>query len=370
VEITFFFFIPLTALFSVGNWRMALVFLTVAGVSGIRYYISLKALLEEAGLLDLVYHRQATASRRRSSFLHAMRDFQHYAHGRSRGAWYTILTLFALVFLFLAAGALMDGQENVADGFNTPFTYVKEFAYHKQDTLAYPTCEITSDLGDSILQSMADYAFMAGHGYRGSSISQIELDQFFGGLVTDRIDVVERYHRERGISSRVSIKLLTASAGWGKKEFAYVVIRGTENNWGRFVVNGQTLQSRIVSLPVSHTSTPPDLLTDAQLWAPAILMQVLRTVMPLGDVWTPIMAPLIKAIASVESDAVDQISFYRDTVEFTNWIKSQNDYSGVAITGHSLGGGLSIITGAITETLAVALSGPNAKLVRRLPAGY
>jgi lipase ATG15 len=92
-------------------------------------------------------------------------------------------------------------------------------------------------------------------------------------------------------------------------------------------------------------------------------MQVLRIIMPFGDVWTPIMPPLIKAIASVESDAVDQISFYRDTVEFTNWIKNRNDYSGVAITGHSLGGGLSIITGAITETLAVALSGPNAKLV-------
>lgn len=233
MEITFFFFIPLTALFSVGNWRMALVFLIVAGVSGIRYYISLKALLEEAGLLDLVYNRQATESRRRSSFLHAMSDFQHYAHGRSRGAWYTILTLFALVFLFLAAGALLDGQENVADGFNTPFTYVQEFAYHQQDALAYPTCEITSDFGDSILQNMADYAFMAGHGYRGSSISQIELDRFFGGLVTDRIDVVEKYHQERGISSRVSIKLLTASAGLGKKDFAYVVIRGTENNWGK-----------------------------------------------------------------------------------------------------------------------------------------
>jgi hypothetical protein len=60
---------------------MALVFLIVAGVSGIRYCISLKALLEEAGLLDLVYNRQATESRRRSSFLHAMSDFQHYAHG-------------------------------------------------------------------------------------------------------------------------------------------------------------------------------------------------------------------------------------------------------------------------------------------------
>jgi putative lipase involved disintegration of autophagic bodies len=40
-------------------------------------------------------------------------------------------------------------------------------------------------------------------------------------------------------------------------------------------------------------------------------------------------------------------------------------YSGVAVTGHSLGGGLSIITGAQKGVPAVALSGPNAMLSRK-----
>jgi lipase ATG15 len=49
-----------------------------------------------------------------------------------------------------------------------------------------------------------------------------------------------------------------------------------------------------------------------------------------------------------------------------NYIRAQpNIYRGVAITGHSLGGGLSIITGAQTKTPAVALSGPNAMLTRQ-----
>lgn len=45
---------------------------------------------------------------------------------------------------------------------------------------------------------------------------------------------------------------------------------------------------------------------------------------------------------------------------------SQTDtYSGVAVTGHSLGGGLSIITGAQNGIPAVALSGPNAMLTQK-----
>ena len=82
------------------------------------------------------------------------------------------------------------------------------------------------------------------------------------------------------------------------------------------------------------------------------------------DPWTPIIDQLISAGTTIESKSIDSVSFYRDTVKFTEWVKANSTYSGTAITGHSLGGGLSIITGAITKTPAVALSGPNAMLTR------
>lgn len=108
------------------------------------------------------------------------------------------------------------------------------------------------------------------------------------------------------------------------------------------------------------------MLTDAQLWSAAALMQALRTLLPLGEIWTPIMDRLIRAIAYLESGALDKVSFYRDTTAFVQYIQEQipSTYLGVSVTGHSLGGGLSIITGAQTGVPAVALSGPNAVLSR------
>jgi putative lipase involved disintegration of autophagic bodies len=51
------------------------------------------------------------------------------------------------------------------------------------------------------------------------------------------------------------------------------------------------------------------------------------------------------------------------TTRFANFIKSQPEkYAGLMMTGHSLGGGLAIISGAQTGVDAVALSGPNAML--------
>jgi lipase ATG15 len=74
---------------------------------------------------------------------------------------------------------------------------------------------------------------------------------------------------------------------------------------------------------------------------------------------------LIKAITKIESSSIESVSFYKDTTAFVNFLQNQTEYDGVGVTGHSLGGGLSIITGAQAGVPAVALSGPNAMLSRR-----
>ena len=208
------------------------------------------------------------------------------------------------------------------------------------DCCVWGRCVITKKTHSAfvILLLLLDYAFLAGLAYRSPNNTQGDLDSWFGsGIAVDDIDTVERYRADYNVTSAVSFKLVTFP---NSGNFAYVLIRGTTNNW--------------------------DMLTDAQLWSAAALLQVHRELLPIGAIWTPILDQLIRTITKIESASIESVSFYKDTTAFVNFIKNQTDtYLGVGITGHSLGGGLSIITGAQTGIPAVALSGPNAMLSRR-----
>lgn len=119
---------------------------------------------------------------------------------------------------------------------------------------------------------------------------------------------MSKYRKEAGTSSHVSFKLVTVPTNNQTGTFAYVLIRGTTNNW--------------------------DMLTDAQLWSAAALMQVLRELLPVGSAWTPIIHKLIDAITFVESESLQRVSFYKDTTKFVEYVKTLG-YAGIAITGES-----------------------------------
>ena len=111
-----------------------------------------------------------------------------------------------------------------------------------------------------------------------------------------------------------------------------------------------------------------DFLTDAQIWGAPVLFQVFREFLPFGQVWNPIIPHLVRSITRMESRAIEDVSFYKDTRKFVELIKKESRdgiYKGVAIVGHSLGGGLAIINGAQEGVKSFALSGPNAMLNRR-----
>lgn len=149
---------------------------------------------------------------------------------------------------------------------------------------------------------------MAGIAYRSEAITQSELDGWFGeGTAKDETAFVNEFRSKNNVNSAVFFKLFS----FPEANFAYVSIRGTTNNW--------------------------DMLTDAQLWSAAALMQMLREMLPFGAIWTPVMDQLIKAITRIESASIDKVSFYRDTTNFVNFLKQNTTYSGVGITGHSLG---------------------------------
>lgn len=74
-------------------------------------------------------------------------------------------------------------------------------------------------------------------------------------------------------------------------------------------------------------------MTDAQLWAPAALMQFLRIALPFGHIWTPVIPYMLSAMTVIESESIEQISFYKDTVDFVEYLKASPRFNGVAITG-------------------------------------
>lgn len=73
---------------------------------------------------------------------------------------------------------------------------------------------------------------------------------------------------------------------------------------------------------------------------------------------------MVNFVSSLESESISRVAFYRETTAFVNYLKEETEYTTVHVTGHSLGGGLALITGAQTNSSAVGLSAPNALLSR------
>jgi lipase ATG15 len=149
---------------------------------------------------------------------------------------------------------------------------------------------------------------MAGIAYSGKNATKTELDSWFGeGVAKDESEAVRFFRETNNVTSAVFFKLFSFPA----TNHAYVSIRGTTSNW--------------------------DMLTDAQLWSAAALMQILREMLPFGNMWSPVIDQLIKVITQIESASIDQVSFYRDTTRFVNFLKDNTTYDGLGVTGHSLG---------------------------------
>ena len=69
-------------------------------------------------------------------------------------------------------------------------------------------------------------------------------------------------------------------------------------------------------------------------------------------------------VSLLASENTNKVAFYKETGAFVKWTKRENQDLIVVVTGHSLGGGLALITGALTNFSSVAISGPNSMLSR------
>lgn len=217
------------------------------------------------------------------------------------------------------------------------------FEWEAQPQLQYPTCTVGKGFnipgGEAV--SIADFSFLGLMSFASPNESQPLLDQWFGNeTVKDDFEYVDTYRKSVGLENHpVEYKLFTVA---DDPTTAVVAIRGSEARW--------------------------DWLVDIQLWIGGVLAQIIKNVNPLGILWDPILDEVVFLINFVQSNKLKEVSYYRFSSEFIETLYNGfegRQYENLRVTGVSLGGGLSILTGAITGASAISFSGLNAMFSRR-----
>jgi lipase ATG15 len=309
-ELVFLFLLPISSFIWISNTLTGIIFAFISMFSLLRIYFSAATLLEEHGSLDLVEAERGTRKNWQNmstlSFV-----LSKISRSHSINVWGAILSTFLVLFLCLFA---MAASEHGGAESEFKFTFLPDFEYRQSHDLPYPTCNLGKGLSSlgSPTSEMSDFAFLAVLAYRDPKITQNQLDQWFGsGVAFDNQTFVDTYRNGiDNFKSAASFKLVSFPSLGNR---GVVTIRGSVTAW--------------------------DFLTDMQLWSAAALFQGLRAVLPLGTIWTPILYHMINAITWLASKSLDRVSFYRDITKFVLWLRENEFFDKIQITGHSLGGG-------------------------------
>ena len=365
-ELMVLFLFPLLSLFIAGNYRVGSVFVVLGVTSWLRMYFNASSVLTELGSLsnltvlppekdkgksgsDKKQDRficiggsrigKSTEERlvkRKAGISQVMGSVSRNRHVHR---WMFILGvwMFAVAYLLVLAYTSDDFDYKVKGVY-----FVSDFYYPSQPTLAYPTCQLGKgfSLPGSDATALSDYSFLSTMGYAGPSEAKPLLDQWFGpGQINDEYELVSQYRQERNTTSApVSYKLFSFpnSPGYG-----IVSIRGSESLW--------------------------DWVVNVDLWSGAGLAQIVRSIMPLGWMWDPILDNLVHVVNKLESDNLKKLAYYTHTTKFVEALQGgygNGKFTTVRVTGVSMGGGIAIITGSQSGAATVAFSGPNAMLSR------
>jgi len=352
---------PIIALFVVGNYPVAVFFLVLSLISLVRYYLNPSILLQELGSLEAVYRHKVsrmsakaeteegsrlqndpTPDEKRRLWNAKSRLFAiltNVTSGNTRVLWNYVFFIMAFAVIILTVQALAESAEDsVSSGDEVVLTPTGDFVYEPQPNLPYPTCGLAKglEIPNVNVTALADYAFLAMLAYQPPEVFQERLDDWFGqGVATEEVELVQQFRQE---------------VYGGNAAVSYHVV-SFENSLGVVVVRGST--------------TAWEWLTDAQLWSAAALAQVVRGILPFGEVFTPIIHQLLNGMSFIESNSLDEVALYKQTTELVRYLQATGNYAKIHITGQSLGGGISLITGAQTKIPAIAISGPNNKLSRK-----
>lgn len=356
MEFVFLFLWPLTTLYLIGNYKTATVFLILGFANFVRSYFDPATVLEETNQMsyvdipdqpneneldkkwseDLKYSKSHwTKQSRLVKIVNAV--------NRSKLGPFWLNTLTSFLFILVALLAIATATKGEKNFSTSEHTYLKDFYYDQQKDLPYPSCNIGKGemlgLNGASSLHLSDYVFVAGLAYADTSVTQPQLDKWFGeGSATDQHEYVEKYRAEVKDGSAVTYKFISFDRKGEKNDMGLISIRGTTTAW--------------------------DALTDIQLWSAAAVFQLLRELLPGGQVFSPILNHLVNMISWLASESINRVAFYKETTAFAKALMKDKNFEEIQVTGHSLGGGLAIITGAQANIPAIALSGPNALIGR------
>jgi hypothetical protein len=233
---------------------------------------------------------------------------------------------------------------NAADTTNIAMASGDEFSYPGSTNLEYATCTlgkgvflyqlsiklfsifshhiennsftgITKPAGDE--SSLADFVFLSATAYSTPEIMQQDLDKWFGqDKAIVRTDIMEDFKNSDVYKKKYK----------DEKSAEYKLVQFADNSdW---------------VLSIRGTSNGVDALSDAQLWSSAALAQYVRAVLPMGQIFNPILAHIVKAVSLIQAVPLKEVAYYRETTDFVNYLKALDAESGdetfanLQITGH------------------------------------
>ena len=307
LEVGLLFVWPMVTLFAIKNTPIAVLFLIVGGVSMLRYYLNAAILIKALGTFGAVGAGQDTDKQWKTrSRLCAI--LLRVTRGPIRRVWIWIFILMTFGLAVFAVASLGTSTEDAASSSQDVVILPQgDFVYEPQPNLPYPTCRLVKglEIPNSNSTALADYAFLAAMAYQRPEAFQDRLDAWFGpGVATNRPEIVEQFRgKVEGGQAAVDYRFVT----FGDDTVGVVIVRGSTTAW--------------------------EWLTDAQLWSGAALAGLYRFVLPIGQIFTPILAEVLKAISWVESDSLKEVALYQQTTSFVEALQSTGNYTILHITG-------------------------------------
>lgn len=304
VQLVLFFFFPVISLFVSGNVPVGILFTVLSMVTFSMGYLSSPVALGELGSTDGL---SGMYSNRREKWRsnHILKNTYGISSGSARKVWTKVFLFFSIAFGALTVSAFFLQAGN---GRDFGLRYTSDFEYKGKGALQYPSCEMSNGAVDTTSTKLLDYSFLSTLAYETKNITNTTLDTWFQDTnVINHEFIVEAFrneYEEQNSKSSVSYKFI----GFPDKSVAVVSVRGTLNLW--------------------------DVMSDIQLWAGALISQLARSFIPVGNILTPLFEFLVEIVAKLESSSLEKVSFYKQTSAFLNHVKELNLYDEIYITGH------------------------------------
>jgi lipase ATG15 len=374
-EIVLFFIWPLGTLYANNTNSVATVFFVLGFFTCFRIYFDPSAVLARTGMVPIYSSRSARNSiNKLVSQAQISEIIGKITQSPSVGRWMWVFGILVLM-LYLMFLSVVNSDSDVSPSDRPEIILLPDFYYPPQQSLAYPSCELTKgfrfppEINTTHLLDFAflsacksprfvtydvislsfsdDYSrirrFIATVAYEDLEISQSLLDTWFGqGVVQDEAVFVARYREETNTAKvPVWFKLFSFPSIPG---FGIVSIRGSE--------------------------TTIDWLVNVQLWFSSGMAQLVMAFVPFGWIWKPIIDDLVRVVSAIQSESLKEVSYYNIVRNFCLEMLAGlggtgQNYTVLRLTGASLGGGTAIIAGAQAGIPTVAISGPNAVIGRR-----